>query len=233
MPSTEPNRPRDVRLDEYSPVQYLQFRPSRLVRLARAAAGVLTWPLVWPLALVSRLSDVIFRSISELLSLIPYAAGVVVRGEFYRFALTRCGHNVVVEFGAILLYRDIVIGDHVLIGRYSIVHHCDFGSYVLAAERCTFLSGSKYHSFDRTDTPMALQGGLKKRIAIGDDCWIGSHAIVMDIVGRGAIVGAGAVVTRRVPEFTIVAGNPARPIRRRDEPRHGSNRESSLEAERG
>lgn len=202
----------------YSDVDYLQFRSPRWIEVARAVAGVLTWPVVWPIAMLCRASDMLFRTVSELLSLIPYVFGVVVRAEFYRFALARCGKNVVIEFGAVFIYRDVAIGDNVIIGRYNIVHHCDFGNYALTGEHSVFLSGSRQHNIDCTDIPMALQRGRKKRIAIGDDCWIGAHAVVMEGVGRGAIVGPGAVVTKPVADFTIVAGNPARPIRRRGEP---------------
>jgi acetyltransferase-like isoleucine patch superfamily enzyme len=52
-------------------------------------------------------------------------------------------------------------------------------------------------------------------ISIGSDAWIGANAIVLRgvMIGTGGIVGAGAVVTRNVPDYTIVAGNPAHPIR--------------------
>ncbi|WP_026871323.1 DapH/DapD/GlmU-related protein [Inquilinus limosus] len=55
------------------------------------------------------------------------------------------------------------------------------------------------------------------RVAIGHDVWIGHGAIVLPgvTVGTGAAIGAGAVVTRDVAPYTIVAGSPARPIRRR------------------
>ena len=51
-------------------------------------------------------------------------------------------------------------------------------------------------------------------VTIGDYAWIGFRAIVLPgvSIGKGAVVGAGAVVSRNVPPFTIVAGNPARPI---------------------
>jgi phosphonate metabolism protein (transferase hexapeptide repeat family) len=54
-------------------------------------------------------------------------------------------------------------------------------------------------------------------ITVGHDVWIGHGAIVLPgrNIGVGAVVAAGAVVTKDVPPYTIVAGNPARPIRRR------------------
>lgn len=56
-----------------------------------------------------------------------------------------------------------------------------------------------------------------QRVTIGHDVWIGRAAIVLPgrSIGNGAIVGAGAVVTKDVAPYTIVAGNPAKPIRRR------------------
>lgn len=203
---------------QYSDVDYRQFRPSAWIRMARVIAGTLSWPVVWPLAMLSRTSDVIFRTVSESLAMIPYIFGVVIRGEFYRFALRRCGENVLIDFGTIFIYRDVEIGDHAIIGRYNIVHHCDFGNYAMTGERCTFLSGSKQHNYARTDIPMALQGGRLTRISVGDDCWIGAHALIMADVGQGAIVGAGAVVLEPVPERTIAVGNPARPVRQRGAP---------------
>jgi phosphonate metabolism protein (transferase hexapeptide repeat family) len=55
------------------------------------------------------------------------------------------------------------------------------------------------------------------RVHIGHDVWIGHGAIVLPgrSIGTGAVIAAGAIVTRDVPAYTIVGGNPARPIRRR------------------
>lgn len=203
---------------DYQDTIYLQFSDSNTVKILMRAIGILTWPIVIPLALISRISNIIFRSCSELLAIIPYFPGIMMRYEFYRFCLEKCGSNVLFESGAVFVYRDISIGNDVLIGRYCIVHHCEIGDFVLIGERCTILSGSKQHASSRTDIPMALQGGSKRRIQISDDCWIGSHSIIMDDVSSGSIVAAGSVVTQVVPEKTIVGGVPAKIIGKRDCP---------------
>ena len=78
------------------------------------------------------------------------------------------------------------------------------------------------HKFDRLDTPIRMQGHYAaEAITIGDDAWIGARAIILPgiIVGKGAIVAAAAVVTKNVPEYAIVAGNPARVVKSRS-PQH-------------
>jgi acetyltransferase-like isoleucine patch superfamily enzyme len=199
----------------YSEARYLQFSAGSTLRFAMTLIGILLWPIALPLALLSRLSDILFRSCSEFLALVPYFPGVILRYEFYRFALRGCGRNVVVETGAIFIYRDVVVGSDVLIGRYSIVHHCDIGDHTLIGERCTLLSGSRQHRYARLDVPISQQGGEKRRITLAGDCWVGSHAVVMNDVGRGAVVAAGAVVKDPVAEFTVVGGVPAKELARR------------------
>ena len=196
-------------------VEYHQYSQSSAMRFVLAVLGMLTWPLTIPLALASRLSDFIFLFCSQLLSLFPYVVGTIVRYEFYRFALRRCGKNVMIGFGSVFLYRDIEIGDHVLIGMYNTIHHCDFGSYVLTADGCRFLSGSSYHHHEDLEKPMALQGGSLRRIVIAPDVWVGANAVVMASIGSGSIVGAGSVVTEDIAECSIVAGVPAKTLRRR------------------
>jgi virginiamycin A acetyltransferase len=59
---------------------------------------------------------------------------------------------------------------------------------------------------------------LKNELTIGNDVWIGCNAIILPNVskiGDGAVIGAGAVVTRDIPDFAIVAGNPAKIIKYR------------------
>ncbi len=70
-----------------------------------------------------------------------------------------------------------------------------------------------------TDIPISLQGYRPERaVTISDDVWIGRNAVVLPgvTIGRGAIVGAGAVVTHSVPDYAIVAGVPAKILRFRN-----------------
>lgn len=72
------------------------------------------------------------------------------------------------------------------------------------------------HFIDEED--LGLQDVKKnEKVVIGNDVWIGQNAIILPSVniGNGAIVGAGAVVTKSVPDYAIVGGNPARVIRYR------------------
>jgi virginiamycin A acetyltransferase len=198
--------------ETYAEVRYLQFTAGTGVRIVMRAIGILFWPIVLPLALLSRLSDIVFRSVSEWFALVPEFPGVMIRYEFYRFALRRCGRNVLVGSGTVFVHSDIEIGSDVLLGRQCIVHHCDIGDHTLIGERCTLLSGSRQHRTERIDLPMALQGGEKRRIRIAGDAWIGSHSVLMNDVGRGAVVAAGAVVVEPVAPLSIVGGVPARVI---------------------
>lgn len=215
-----------IEADKYTPIDYDQFKQSGSLRVAMAIAGVLTWPLTIPLALLSRLSDFIFLFCSQFFAILPYAIGTIVRYEFYRFSLRKCGKNVMIGFGTVFIYRDIEIGDNVLIGMFNTIHHCDFRSYVLTAEGCRFLSGAQYHNFDRLDVPMALQGGNLKRIVVDEDVWVGANAVVMANLGSGSIVGAGSVVVDDVSRNSIVGGVPAKVIKSRD-PIAGDNTKRS------
>jgi len=59
--------------------------------------------------------------------------------------------------------------------------------------------------------------GVAKPVVIEDDTWIGTRVIILPgvTIGRGAIIGAGAVVTKNVSEYAIAVGNPAREIKKR------------------
>ena len=81
----------------------------------------------------------------------------------------------------------------------------------------SIVNGANQHGIDRLDTPIREQPGQWPRVTIGSDSWIGDRAVVMADVGRHCVVGAGAVVTKPVPDRAIVVGNPARVLKYRGE----------------
>lgn len=201
--------------DHYVNVDYFQFSKPAILHAVMRFIGIFTWPLILPLAFISKMSDFLFHTVSELLACLPFFFGIIIRYEFYKLTLTKCGQNVLFGFGTVFFYRDVEIGDNVHIGMFNTFHHCTIGSYVLIADGCRFLSGKYYHKFDRTDVPIALQGGKYRRIRIHNDCWIGTNAIVMNDIGEGSVVGAGTVVTSPVKAYSVAVGNPAKIIKSR------------------
>ena len=135
-----------------------------------------------------------------------------------KLILSRCGKNVNIERGAVFSSK-VTLGDNSGIGiNASLSGKVLIGDNVMMGPCCTFYS--RNHAFDRLDIPMCEQGYQdEKPIIIGDDVWIGGHVIVLPgvHVGNGAILAAGAVVTKDVPEYAIVGGNPARVIKYRNQ----------------
>jgi acetyltransferase-like isoleucine patch superfamily enzyme len=73
------------------------------------------------------------------------------------------------------------------------------------------------HAFSDTTRPIIEQGHEKgSSVTLKNGCWIGGASVILPgvTIGNNAIVGAGSVVTRSVPSFTIVGGAPARIIRK-------------------
>jgi len=74
---------------------------------------------------------------------------------------------------------------------------------------------SENHNYSNTEIPIRLQGVNRSGIIIGDDCWIGAKATILDgaRIGNGCIVAAGAVVTKgEYPDYSILGGVPAKII---------------------
>lgn len=144
--------------------------------------------------------------------------------RWFRFQLARglfveCGRRVNLERGAVLAFgQPNRIGDHSGIGVRCVADGpLTVGSNVLMAPDVALLR--RNHNFERTDLPIRRQGNSDAReLTICDDVWIGRRVMIMPgcrRIGRGAIVAAGAIVTRDVPDYAIVGGNPARVLKMR------------------
>ncbi len=135
-----------------------------------------------------------------------------------RHLFKSCGTNVNVEsFAFFHSGKDISIGNNSGIGQYASLHGTiSIGHDVMMGPNVTIWTAN--HNFSRTDIPMTQQGiGEEKPVTIKDDVWIGSNVVILAGVtlGQGSIVGAGSIVTRDVPDWAVVAGNPAKIIRYR------------------
>ncbi len=137
----------------------------------------------------------------------------------------RIGKNSLVMHGSVLHvynfrgipHSGIRIGDNSLIGEYNVIRGqggVRIGDRVYTSPMVQIVAVN--HVFDDPGRPFVKQGITAQGITIEDDVWIGSGAIVTDgvTIGQGSVVAAGSVVTRNVAPHTVVAGAPARLIRR-------------------
>ena len=129
----------------------------------------------------------------------------------------KCGKNVNIEHGARFgSGRQLEIGDNSGLGvNCSISPPVIIGKDVMMGPDVVIYRNS--HKFDRTDIPISEQGYSSSiPLEIFDDVWIGHGVFILPgcrRIGKGSIIGAGAVVTKDVPDYAIVGGNPAKIIR--------------------
>lgn len=181
--------------------------------LAEAVCFIFVLPLIllWKTGLFR------YASFATTLSLIPSNIGVIIRRVWYRCTLAECGKKLRVEFLGWIRTHRTRVGDNVFIGVGSFVGFADVGSNIMISTRVTVLSGLHQHNTDRPDMPMSESGGGDTLVRIGSDVWIGAGAIVGADVARGCVVGAGAVVVKPTDPETVVAGVPAKFIKKRFE----------------
>lgn len=159
-----------------------------------------------------------FPFVSQAISTLPFAMGWKFRRAVYKHLLPSVGKDVVLHPGVILEDQRCTFGDDIWISVGVYIDFVHIEDHVLIGQHVVLLSGKNHHNSDRLDVPIKHQGNPEKQaITIGRGVWIGANATVMADIGHDAIVGAGSVVTKPVPPFAIVAGNPARVMRMRDE----------------
>lgn len=131
------------------------------------------------------------------------------------------GNNVMIGRNSILSCKngDLNIGDNVIIGSNSYIQSgrtVNIGKNVGIGAYC-FIIGGGEHEMSRTDIPMLAQGLIIKDIIIEDNAMIGTGTKIKGgiTIGRDAFIGAGAMVTKSIPEFTVAVGVPAKVVRKR------------------
>lgn len=193
-----------------------RFNPRAFAKWsARAVANLLIFPLLllhWCKAgVIGR--DRALEGSTELLALVPGVSGQYLRRAFLGWTLASCHPSACICFGTVFSKAGARIDANAYIGG-----HCHIGLVhverdVLIASGVHITSGARMHGTEDPSIPIKDQAGINTLVTIGRGAWIGSLAVVMADVGHDSIIGAGAVVSRPIPEQVVAAGVPARVIR--------------------
>lgn len=140
-------------------------------------------------------------------------------GKFFLYS----GANINIEAGAKFgKGSNITIGNNSGIGvNAKIYGPVTIGDNVMMGPDVVIITTK--HNFQSLDLPMNMQGSSGPYpVIIGNDVWIGERVIILPgiVIGNGAILAAGAVITKNVIPFAIVGGNPAHFIKSRKTPTH-------------
>lgn len=147
-------------------------------------------------------------------------------------SLHDCKLGAYTEVGARTILLEVVMGDYSYVVNDAQITYTTIGKFCSIAAMTRINPGnhpmhraSQAHFTYRAsayfpgedDDAEFFEWRRKHHVHIGHDVWIGHGAVVLPgrNVGTGAVIAAGAIVTKDVPTYTIVAGNPARPIKRR------------------
>jgi maltose O-acetyltransferase len=154
------------------------------------------------------------------LYVIIYEEELALRALFWRFFFNHMGNNVKIAGNCKFVNpKRITVGSEVLINHHAELEATDgeivIGNFVLLGMHAKVVNSN--HIFTDWKIPIALQGKSQAKIVIEDDVWIGINAIILPkvTIGRGAVVAAGAVVTKDVEPYAIVGGVPAKIIKYR------------------
>lgn len=140
-----------------------------------------------------------------------------LRAMFARMYLHGCGRNVDIEKKTRFSHR-LCLGTNSGIGVGARLYGpVTIGDNVMMGPECWIYTQN--HATADITRPMREQGPQPERpVVIGDDVWIGGRVTILPgvTIGSGVIIGAGSVVTKDVPDYAVVGGNPAKILKMRN-----------------
>ncbi|PTS91698.1 acetyltransferase [Pedobacter sp. HMWF019] len=110
---------------------------------------------------------------------------------------------------------DVFIGDHTIVGlSNTIIGPVEIGNGVMLAQGIV-ISGLNHGYMDINQSP-STQKVVTKKITVGDDVWVGANVVITAgvSIGKHSVIGGGSVVTKDVPEYAVVVGNPAKLVKK-------------------
>ena len=169
----------------------------------------------WLESAFSAKSEIIFTFWAHVFASLPGLPGVFLRRGFYSLVLQKCSTNCHIGFGSFFSHRQSIVEDNVYMGNYCMVGSAHLKQNCLIGSRASLLSGTEQHTRnEKTGSWEAFSKDNQQQITIGANTWIGEGAVIMANTGIGCQIGAGTVLSTPTGDYVVMAGNPARFIKK-------------------
>jgi len=188
-----------------------------IIFCARSICFVLAMPLI----VISKSGMLLFKSESlflacgQLVSLAPGKIGMCLRSAFYKFTLSEFNLKTHINFGTVFSKSNAKLGMVPYIGSYTVIGYVNIGDGVVISSKVSILSGRHQHNFDDPEKGILDNEGEYSCVNIGNDVFIGEQSVIMASIGEKSIIGAGSVVVKDIPPYSIAVGNPAKVVKHR------------------
>ncbi len=156
----------------------------------------------------------LFNAFGQFFALMPGLTGQCIRRAYYHGTLTRCDLDCLIGFGVLFSQPDAIVQSGVYIGPYALLGNVELGKGCLIGSRASILSSGPAHELDENGRWTAFDPSKVQMTRVGENTWVGEGAVIAANVGDTSMVSAGSVVGSPVPSGIMVAGNPARFVRR-------------------